>query len=656
MPTKLLTPKNILIIFLVLYLVAGAFVAADYGFSIDHSQETDRAEVAMRRYQIPDPGDPVAEYLELGINQYYGTPLMSLFLLAENTFQPLLHTQQDAILHYMFFVSFLVGVVALFGLARRWMNDWAALAASLLFATQPLFFGHSFINPKDIPNISMFLLTVWAGFGLSDALGNMLPIGGESIFLPWQGLRGTWQSISTKAQFRLRRWAWVWLAVAAMWLTGLGKFPVRWLITWAYHAPEDHWLGALFRRFAGQAGSVSLEDYLHYGDFLAEQISFVLSVLTGLLLLLLVLQALRNPHKTLGRDTFLWMRGTDRAARRKLWGAVLLAGAVWGLAISTRVTSVTAGAMIGLYLLLRYREKAVLPLLGYVAVAIAMCIATWPYLWYFGFQGFLDGLLAFANYPYLGRVWFRGSIPMDEIPRTYLLQTMAIQFTEPLVVLAIIGMIVGMVLAVKKKIERVDLFILASWFILPILYAVIAQPTLYNNFRQFFFITPPLFLFAGIALHWLGEKIRRPVLLGVLLMAMLLPSAVDIVRLHPFEYLYYNQIVGGTQGAAGQYEMDYWNLSYQEMIAYINENAPENARILLRGPGDVIYYYHPRSDLQLSVFGLSMTEETLAQYDYLLMTTNHRYPPKNVDLDIYENAFEVHADGAVIAMVKKLHP
>ena len=53
------TPKNSLIIFLVFYLILGVFIVSDYGISIDHSQETDRAEIAMRRYTFNDTGDPV---------------------------------------------------------------------------------------------------------------------------------------------------------------------------------------------------------------------------------------------------------------------------------------------------------------------------------------------------------------------------------------------------------------------------------------------------------------------------------------------------------------------------------------------------------------------------------------------------------------------
>jgi hypothetical protein len=85
---KVLTPKSLVIFFLLFYLILGLFIAQDYGIGIDEIPEARRANVAMRRYSFKDPGDPVEEYLALGIDQYYGTPQMSLFLTVENTFRP----------------------------------------------------------------------------------------------------------------------------------------------------------------------------------------------------------------------------------------------------------------------------------------------------------------------------------------------------------------------------------------------------------------------------------------------------------------------------------------------------------------------------------------------------------------------------------------
>jgi hypothetical protein len=72
---------------------------------------------------------------------------------------------------------------------------------------------------------------------------------------------------------------------------------------------------------------------------------------------------------------------------------------------------------------------------------------------------------------------------------------------------------------------------------------------LYDNFRQIFFILPPIFLMAGVAL----EAIKNVKWQAALIVICLLPSAFGIVSLHPYEYMYYNSFVGGVSGADGTF-------------------------------------------------------------------------------------------------------
>ena len=59
---------------------------------------------------------------------------------------------------------------AFYGLSKRFLTGPAALFATLLFATQPLIWGHAFISPKDIPFLSFFLLSLLSGLRLFDSL------------------------------------------------------------------------------------------------------------------------------------------------------------------------------------------------------------------------------------------------------------------------------------------------------------------------------------------------------------------------------------------------------------------------------------------------------------------------------------------------------
>jgi hypothetical protein len=55
---------------------------------------------------------------------------------------------------------------------------------------------------------------------------------------------------------------------------------------------------------------------------------------------------------------------------------------------------------------------------------------------------------------------------------------------------------------------------------------------------------------------------------------------VTLVRLHPYEYLVYNSLVGGLDGASRRYDLDYWFGSMPEAInyleAYLRRTEPGN--------------------------------------------------------------------------------
>jgi hypothetical protein len=56
--------------------------------------------------------------------------------------------------------------------------------------------------------------------------------------------------------------------------------------------------------------------------------------------------------------------------------------------------------------------------------------------------------------------------------------------------------------------------------------------------------------------------------------ALVAPGVLGILTLHPYEYTYFNSLVGGTDGASRRYETDYWCTSYREAMELIGATAP----------------------------------------------------------------------------------
>ena len=103
--------------------------------------------------------------------------------------------------------------------------------------------------------------------------------------------------------------------------------------------------------------------------------------------------------------------------------------------------------------------------------------------------------------------------------------------------------------------------------ILPLAYAVIAHPTAYNVLRHFAFVLPPLAILAGLGLSQSAVRHRpraRTVVAAMIVAGCLLPVA-RIAQLHPYEYVYFNDLSGGVRAAASRFELDYWGTSFTEL-------------------------------------------------------------------------------------------
>jgi len=126
-----------------------------------------------------------------------------------------------------------------------------------------------------------------------------------------------------------------------------------------------------------------------------------------------------------------------------------------------------------------------------------------------------------------------------------------------------------------------------------------------------------------------------------------LPGIVIGVRLHPYEYIYYNRLVGGVQGAFRKYELDYWGTSYREAAEYLDATAPANDSVWVEGPTHLLQVY-VRPDLKIySTYEVERADH----YDYVVALSRF-----DLDLSSYPQAPVVHAikrDGAVLTVIKK---
>ena len=158
-----------LTILLTLSFIIGILTLNDYGESWDELKLYNYAADSREAYvmwpqhgTIPVTGDRF---------ENYGPAFVMFTSLVAKAFAQFLPAIKSVdVQHLVYFLTFLIGVWAFYHLSNRWMSRNAAFGATLLYLTQPVFWGHAFINPKDIPLLSLFLLAVYLGLRMHDTL------------------------------------------------------------------------------------------------------------------------------------------------------------------------------------------------------------------------------------------------------------------------------------------------------------------------------------------------------------------------------------------------------------------------------------------------------------------------------------------------------
>jgi hypothetical protein len=88
--------------------------------------------------------------------------------------------------------------------------------------------------------------------------------------------------------------------------------------------------------------------------------------------------------------------------------------------------------------------------------------------------------------------------------------------------------------------------------------------------------------------------------------------------LHPYEYTYYNQLVGGTSGAFRDYETDYWLTCYKEAVENLNRTVREPADLYVHREAYIAAYY---AEPNLAVHDLRDALNEVQPGDYVLVNT-----------------------------------
>jgi hypothetical protein len=544
-------------------LILGIISLQDYGASIDEQANIKYGQLFLHTYKtgslLRSPGI-----------DYFNGPFYFMVFTITTSILPLLHPAwltTDA-LHLTNFITFLIGILFFYRFCLRLLPRSPALLASALFAFQPVLFGHAFINPKGTPFMVFFLASVELGLTAFDHLFKEQAANRHASSSPPKADPTGWGRPTWLPAICLAAAVMSMLIILDLWVSGFVHYAANALVTAAYSDQAPPIITRLFAHFATDAYKTPLPLYLEKVDAAFFWLRLALTPI--LAAAALALWKIGFPA-SFAANPARWLRR---------WGPLLLAGCVLGLTTSIRILGPFAGALVALVAFARYRRRTLPALAAYAAVAMLTTFLTWPVLWGNPIAAFIRLFGETSGSRGLD-VFFMGRLLDDtRLPVIYLPLLLAIQLTLPAVALFIVG-IPGSWAIARRHPECLWLIVLLwLWFLLPALAVMTRLIPVYHNFRHVLFIMPSLFLIAGLGLAWLLRRLRPAAAYLALAALILAPGVAGIIQLHPYEYIYYNQLVGGAAGAEDRFELDYWCTAYRQAMVYVNEVAPPGARLL----------------------------------------------------------------------------
>jgi hypothetical protein len=146
----------------------------------------------------------------------------------------------------------------------------------------------------------------------------------------------------------------------------------------------------------------------------------------------------------------------------------------------------------------------------------------------------------------------------------------ALKLPELFIALGLIGTARTLVMTGQRDIalqRRAAFLLITLAAVLPPAIAIALRPAMYNGVRHFVFVLPPLAVLGGLGAAWLADIARGVSFMSMAGIVFALGVAFPVIemgRLHPYEYTYFNRLSGGDKEARGRYMLDYWGLSLKQ--------------------------------------------------------------------------------------------
>lgn len=218
-------------------------------------------------------------------------------------------------------------------------------------------------------------------------------------------------------------------------------------------------------------------------------------------------------------------------------------------------------------------------LVVYFLLFLGFVVLFWPYLWSNPIGNFTNAFLSFSHFLRLSdTVFYLGSyIPDKYVPWHYPLVWIGV--STPLLYLVLFVFGVGFTLGKIfsgifhfYKDYGMDLLFFV-WFFGPLLMVIGLNSTLYDGWRQLYFIYPGFLLLVLVGVEDLLFYTKNRYHLKMFLMLLGVVNLLSVARFmtinHPYQNLYFNELVSSLENAKQKFDLDYWGVTFREGLEYI---------------------------------------------------------------------------------------
>ena len=297
--------------------------------------------------------------------------------------------------------------------------------------------------------------------------------------------------------------------------------------------------------------------------------------------------------------------------------------------------------------------------IGISAVGLVIAILLWPFLLKSPIANFMDTMENMTQFAIAIRQVFEGEMQWSDLLPWYYTPKF-ILMTIPLAVIA--GIIMHLILIGKNKDKIFWSSLLLFTFVFPVFWIIYQKSNVYGGWRHAMFVYPSMVAFAGLGFSLLIDLVQNKktkMILVALPFVMLILPACHIVKNHPYQYVYFNEIVGGASNAWGKYEMDYYYHSTREAAEWILENTKnekKDNKIKVASwhvPSVKNYFRNDTADYKVTF--ARWYQKGNVDWDYAIFTVtgispeymnSQAFPPKNT-------VYTVDVDGKPICLVLK---